>query len=52
MENFDLVNMAVVLHEIRPNTRYGSIANCYKALKDCGEIVIFRLRLSRKSRGL
>jgi ubiquinone/menaquinone biosynthesis C-methylase UbiE len=24
---FDLVNMAVVLHEIRPNTRYRSIAN-------------------------
>jgi ubiquinone/menaquinone biosynthesis C-methylase UbiE len=38
---FDLVNMAVVLHEIRPNTRYRSIANCYKALKDGGEIVIF-----------
>jgi len=38
---FDLVNMAVVLHEIRPNTRRSSMANCYKALKDCGEIVIF-----------
>jgi len=38
---FDLVNMAVVLHEIRPDMRHKSMANCYKALKDSGEIVIF-----------
>lgn len=38
---FNLVNMAVVLHEIRPGTRHRSMANCYKALKDPGEIVIF-----------
>jgi SAM-dependent methyltransferase len=38
---FDLVNMAVVLHEIRPDMRRRSMANCYKALKDSGEIVIF-----------
>jgi SAM-dependent methyltransferase len=38
---FDLVNMAVVLHEMRPGTRPRSMANCYKALKDWGEIVIF-----------
>jgi len=40
-EEFDLVNMAVVLHEIRPDTRRKSMANCYKALKNSGEIVIF-----------
>jgi len=38
---FDLVNMAVVLHEMRPGTRPRSMANCYRALKDSGEIVIF-----------
>jgi SAM-dependent methyltransferase len=40
-KEFDLVNMAVVLHEIRPETRRRSMANCYKALKGSGEIVIF-----------
>lgn len=39
-KEFDLVNMAVVLHEIRPDTRRRAMANCYKALKDYGEIVI------------
>ena len=38
---FDLVNMAVVLHEIRPDIRRRAMADCYKALKDSGEIVIF-----------
>ena len=38
---FDLVNMAVVLHEIQPDMKHRSMANCYKALKDPGEIVIF-----------
>ena len=39
-QEFDLVNMAVVLHEIRPHTRRRAIANCYKALKYSGEMVI------------
>jgi SAM-dependent methyltransferase len=38
---FDLVNMAVVLHEIGPDSRRRSVANCYRALKESGEIVIF-----------
>jgi SAM-dependent methyltransferase len=38
---FDLVNMAIVLHEIRASSRQRSVANCYRALKDSGEIVIF-----------
>jgi len=38
---FDLVNMAVVLHEIRPDTRQRSLANCYNSLNDSGEILIF-----------
>ena len=38
---FDLVNMAVVLHEVSPATRQISVANCYRALKNSGEIVIF-----------
>ena len=38
---FDLVNMAVVLHEMRPSSRQKAVANCYRALKRSGEIVIF-----------
>jgi len=38
---FDLVNMAVVLHEIAAGTRLRALANCYRALKYSGEIVIF-----------
>ena len=38
---FDLVNLAVVLHEIRPDTKLKALENCYKALKDSGEVVIF-----------
>lgn len=38
---FDLVNMAVVLHEIRPDTRHRAMTNCRRALRDSGEIVIF-----------
>jgi SAM-dependent methyltransferase len=38
---FDLVNMAVVLHEIRPDTRHRAMTNCCRALRDSGEIVIF-----------
>ncbi len=38
---FDLVNMAVVLHEIGPDARGKAVANCYRALKEPGEIVIF-----------
>jgi len=37
---FDLVNMALVLHEIEKDTRYRSISNCFKVLNDSGEIVI------------
>jgi ubiquinone/menaquinone biosynthesis C-methylase UbiE len=38
--NFDLVNMAMVLHEIQMDNRYASIVNCFKVLDDSGEIVI------------
>jgi 2-polyprenyl-3-methyl-5-hydroxy-6-metoxy-1,4-benzoquinol methylase len=37
---FDLVNMAMVLHEIERDTRYMSMTNCFKVLNDSGEIVI------------
>jgi len=37
---FDLVNMAMVLHEIERDTRYTSMANSFKVLNDSGEIVI------------
>jgi SAM-dependent methyltransferase len=37
---FDLVNLSVSLHEINPEIRNRSIANCYKALRDSGLIVI------------
>lgn len=37
---FDLVNLAVTLHEINPKIRDRSIANCFRALKDSGQIVI------------
>lgn len=37
---FDLVNMAMVLHEIERDTRYMSMANSFKVLNDSGEIVI------------
>lgn len=37
---FDLVNLAMTLHEINPEIRDRSIANCHKALKDSGQIVI------------
>lgn len=40
-EEFDLVNMAVVLHEIGPGSRSRSVANCYRALKESGQVVIF-----------
>jgi SAM-dependent methyltransferase len=42
-EEFDLVNLAVTLHEVRPDIREESIANCYKALKPSGQIVIFEM---------
>ncbi len=38
---FDLVNMAVVLHEIAPGSRARALANCYRALKRSGEMVVF-----------
>jgi SAM-dependent methyltransferase len=37
---FDLVNLSVSLHEINPEIRDRSIANCHKALRDSGQIVI------------
>jgi len=40
-KEFDLVNMAVVLHEIRSETRCRSVAKCYRALRESGEIVVF-----------
>lgn len=38
---FDLVNMAVVLHEIQREAKRKIIARCHQALRDSGEIVIF-----------
>ena len=38
---FDLVNMAVVLHEIQRGAKREIVAKCYQALRDSGEIVIF-----------
>ena len=38
---FDLVNWALVLHETRPDARRRAMANCYNALKNPGEIVVF-----------
>lgn len=37
---FDLVNMALVLHEIERDTKRRAMASCYEALNDSGEIVI------------
>lgn len=37
---YDLVNMAMVLHEIESATRYMSMTNSLKVLNDSGEIVI------------
>jgi len=42
-EEFDLVNLAVTLHEIRPDIREESIAKCCQALKPSGQIVIFEM---------
>jgi len=44
---FDLVNLAVTLHEINPKIRDRSMANCFRALKDSGQIVILE-RIIRK----
>lgn len=38
---FDLIVMAVVLHEILPEDRSATIAKCHEALKDSGSMVIF-----------
>jgi FkbM family methyltransferase len=38
---FDLVTMATVLHEIRTDIRDRALANCHKALRDSGTIVVF-----------
>jgi len=38
---FDLILMAVVLHEIFPEDRSATITKCYEALKDSGTMVIF-----------
>jgi SAM-dependent methyltransferase len=40
---FDLVNMALVLHEIERDMKHRAIANCHRALNDPGEIVILDL---------
>ncbi|MDR9459237.1 MAG: class I SAM-dependent methyltransferase [Dehalococcoidia bacterium] len=37
---YDLINMAMVLHEIECDARYRSMSNCFKVLNDSGEIVI------------
>ena len=37
---FDLVNMALVLHEIERDMKHRAMASCYEALSDSGEIVI------------
>lgn len=39
-KDFDLVTMGFVLHEIAPDLKNITIANCYSALKDSGEIAI------------
>ena len=39
-KDFDLVTMGFVLHEIAPDLKSSTIANCYSALKDSGEIAI------------
>lgn len=38
---FDLVNMAMVLHEIQRDVKRKIMAKCYQALRDSGEIVVF-----------
>ncbi|MCJ7523499.1 MAG: class I SAM-dependent methyltransferase [Dehalococcoidia bacterium] len=38
---FDLANICLVLHEMDEDVKRASIANCHRALKDYGEIVIF-----------
>ncbi len=38
---FDLANICLVLHEMDEDVKRSSIANCCRALKDSGEIVIF-----------
>ncbi len=40
-KEFDLVNMSLVLHEIQSHAKRNTIANCYQALSDSGEILIF-----------
>lgn len=40
---FDLVNMALVLHEIERDMKHRAVANCYRALNDSGAIVILDL---------
>ena len=42
-EEFDLVNLALTLHEVRSDILEESIARCYKALKPSGQIVIFEM---------
>lgn len=38
---FDLANMCLVLHEIDQDSKRSSIANCHRALRDSGEMVVF-----------
>jgi len=38
---FDVANMSLVLHEIDEAGKRSAIANCHRALRDSGEIVIF-----------
>ena len=40
---FDLVNMALVLHEIERDMKHRAMANCYGALNNPGEILILDL---------
>jgi cyclopropane fatty-acyl-phospholipid synthase-like methyltransferase len=40
-DEFDLIIMAVVLHEILPEFKGATIAKCHEALKDSGSLVIY-----------
>ena len=48
-KEFDVVNLAVVLHEVRPAIRRSAIENCYKALKNSGQILIFDFAYPQKA---
>ena len=49
---FDLVNLSLVLHEIKRDKRYSSMAKSYKALKDSGEVIVFDFAYPEKLQDL